>query len=679
MERQSVLILCNGYSQPLYSGISKALEEVNIDAMVFTQLDEFETYVSDSGAVQRTYAAIVENGLEVRNQRNYTPDIIRALRMQYQLKAPIFISTYDKKKTFQPNNNKFAFLKDSYYHRLLRMPLTDPDWKNDFLDLEPMTDLRLKDVQITLFNSEGLVGEMLHELKNELISCDGSDDVIRGLINKYFARIIQIDHIDNDELETIKSNVFNKINDVVKKGQLHKLANMIDAFKDDIIHLLPSKDSIANQHKKERKKWKLIYLEDNEVIREEFKNKLDGVGIDCMDFSNGKEAFEVLRGDEGKNKIILVVADIRIYEPSEIQHWDEEWSDYQGYDLFEKANKELKGAVMGFVALTSGRARLIKLMKDERLNIHRYLKQHVWGSDEELGYFLDAISALGDKLYFKSRCRPKSTPWIKANTRFFQPLSYFYRDHLQQIDYAEAEEEINVQAKRIISLCRKRNLDKEEFSFMGTIKQKGEKNLERFREMILVGRRVALGLYYLETQDTEEIYRLMVVPDSGEEVSRSARKMLFNTTLGLSFKKDLPAFQQIRDKQYLSSGLLEEEVRFLHEDVKVLDYNELMMHKDATHDLQELIFLLEDTSYSIRKLGVNAIGEKEKNILDTNFSKINNIKKGLDEFRKISKIVSMLPGDAKKIIKRQLDFSCSEEINSRNIKKEINHIIEGGF
>lgn len=199
------------------------------------------------------------------------------------------------------------------------------------------------------------------------------------------------------------------------------------------------------------------------------------------------------------------------------------------------------------------------------------------------------------------------------------------------VEYEFVEDAINAEAFEFIEHV-KNNIDNEDIEFTGTIKDipKTAEGLRKFRDRILLGRRIALGLYYHCQMDEEKIFVAMM-PNAEVNNKKSATNQLMLTTLALSLKKDLPKMKDIETGDFLGSGLLEEEIKWL---IKFYDISfNLNEFKISENNKESVVLLLSEIKDELKSLiQTEELTTKEIRFFKFDFEKINTVKAAKDWF-----------------------------------------------
>jgi len=605
------------YFEYLSDSIQKKIEVLPDDNSLNTFLEKKD--------FQETPFCFVELNLERREMRYDGLEVIQQIRLK-GLRCIIYCLSYRSSSYFDFSSPRFSLFRVSSFHRFISLPKSSSFWKEELfkkdIDGKFMSKYLYQDVLHTLLKKRSLGQEVLHELKNKLLTVkDIPDEIFLEKVLKYYFSIFnKIAPTKQDEIELIKTSLSKKLLENWNASGRQNLSSVLDGSKPELLQLLPYHKEKSSEDEINRKtRWKILFMDDDEEVRNYMERGFERNNISYIITKNGEEAIQELINNQSSKIITVFISDIRMLENGE------EWQRHQGYDILHKARYEFPYFIK-LIALTSGNSRLLKLMNDGNLNVKRALKQDVMGSESATNVFLKQVRELGDEMYFKSRNQPKSKTWQKGNkAKYKTAFQYYYKEHLLSFNYEDEEKSINTNAADFIS-----NAFSEKINFTGNMTKDGpfsDTGLELFRKRQLMGRRIALALYYKNISSQEEIFKKMMRIEKGKSVSKEQVKQLFNTALALSFQKDLPNPSDIKQKDFLNSNILEEEILFLINTYKVdFDLEKIRMDDDDKFSLFDFI----DTFQSKIPDGNKFYGKLEE-LKNLKFTTINEYKKILNQ------------------------------------------------
>ena len=532
----------------------------------------------------------------------YGFDIIKKLRKR-GLRCIVQIVTPFNASFFDCSFPRYALLKVPDYHQFMKLTIGEEQLKA--LPSVKMSTELLNDIKDSLLDITSILHEIIHDLKNQL-SFEKEDlkelvkIELRKKTDKFFKELATLLPDKKEQLNEIRDELIKKCLGLAGTNFKESIQKTLETITDQLLALAPTPEQIENTHTPRRAKWRVLFVDDDENIRNTLKEGLERNNISCQLAKNAEEVFQFLEEDKRQNRITILICDVRL-----INNQTAKWQSFQGYDIISEINKNYSNQLAYFV-LTSGRSRLLRMTESYKVNVFARYKRDVISSAGALNLFSDKVREVGEKTFFKSRSQPShAAPWRKPTDRFDKGLSSFYKKHLSAIDYEDTEEVINADASIFVDhILKGQPNEKKEFTI--TIKESKASNdenahLKKFREHILLGRRIALGLY-VNGFSKDEIFDYMHDPANVKKREASI-KLLFNSTLALSFKGDLPLADDLAKGHYLKSRLLLEEIEWLTncyqtdfrlEDIQ-LNQKDYMSLLSILENLQDDIIEIEKT------------------------------------------------------------------------------------
>lgn len=620
-----ILLICNKQQQAYYEQVAALLKK---EIILISQETDFNQF-AQTEAIEDIYLCLLQAELTWSKRiesKLYGFEIAKQLRVA-GLRCTIYFCTSLPATYFQDKKEKFPLLRVHTYHQILTFPLRKEQIQN--LKGENLSNEQLEDVIDTLLDVPSLIREVMHNLKNRVSLKKGADNtalLLKQAVLTDFSELSLLLPDKQEELQAIQQKLLQQLYQEISKESHRSFQQIVDHVTDDIIALTPLSKSNKEPQFNPKTKWKVLFIDDDKNVQGLLIEGFNRNNIPCIPVSTGEAVFEILKKDEAKNDITVLLCDIRLKDAI-----TGDWHKYQGYDIFQMVYREHPN-YLRFFALTSAKKRLFRLKKNYQIQLVADYKNDVISSDGALNLFIQKIREAGDDMFFKVRSRPDLSSWTKKTRRFDKPLSWYYRAHLLSIDYEQHEAHINEMATIFVqNIIDNNTVENVTVEFTGTIKEMPheETGLEKFRYRTLLGRRIAIALYYhwLNFSDkTEQVFHAMQ-PTAEVKDLKASMKLLFNTSFALSFKKDLPKKGDIDTGYYLRSKLLEEEVKWLVTTYPQLDFDVEKIRRNQS-DLDTLLYILESTVDELSKTSVkNLLQETQKEqFIQQNFEKITTIK-----------------------------------------------------
>ncbi len=605
------------FSNPKAVSLQKYLAKRHAgDFTILTSDQAFLDFLQTDDLIQYDYCFILA---ELKwSQRAYIQhygfDVAKKIRKNRFNGVIIFLSAFPQ-KIFSPLYARYALLRVPKYHHFYQLP----DLPKDLPTPSRMSKELLDDIQSALLGIRPLVREIMHDLKNAVtIKESGSEETrlaqIQKAINLKFENLTGLLTGKKDRLKDIQTSLLDALNHAPKTKT--NIQEIVEEHTLQILRLTPVEENEISEIPLPKTKWKVLFVDDDQNIREYLSEGLARNNIAYHSVSTSKEAMEALEEDSRRNVICVFICDLRLKdEKTEI------WDDLQGYDLIREVY-ENKPNYLSFIALTSARSRLIRINKDYKINIQGFYKNDVLSSFGAMNVFAEKIREVGNNTFFQSRSQPSLTSWWQGGEkdRFSKPLALWYRDHILSLDYEFAEKKINAIASTFIENV-KNGKDNEAIEFAITLKNEKEEGslLQKFREHILLGRRISIGLF-LSDFNEDGIFAAMQ-PRSSAKNKSAMQKFLFNTILAISFKKDFPNPQDITAGIFFKSNLLLEEIEWAVDSLNVdFDLNQLKLNQE---DLDILSQVFENLQSKLEaSANINEEDPLVKKFMKTDFIKI---------------------------------------------------------
>jgi len=490
----------------------------------------------------------------------YGFELVRRLRLR-NIQCPIFVFSFLPKEYFlELKSPVFQILRASFAHPFLQLPLEDLSSELNVFTMN-LSNYQLDDIKFHFFDTQGLLDEYIHHLKNIII-------------NKDFERIKDIMQQIHYFIPEEHLSLFRSINeDFVSNIQSGQVAvyKLITDLKMRIQTLLPPRYVSVNEIKTVHN-WRILLIDDNLQLLEELNTRFSVNGIQCLNASSGVEAFSILEQDfQGKlinadtgqtlsaNSIAVVVSDLRFID----EHGD--WQPWQGYDIIEKI-AQMPNFVSFFVLTSKKGAILDQIARMNHLRINWYAKEDILDetSPKVFSLFCNKVRLEGDQTHEALLSTPKVAAWLNpwdVKKRKW-PLRDYYGAHRLSSNYFQEELKISQCASDFIyeaELVRERRLKKigsigfsKEFQGNLPGDPGDEASMEHFYTK-LIGRRIALGLH-LKGWSAGKISDILKL---GYLDAEDLDKGLFSTHLALStnMDKDIPYRLLVEERSWVEHTL----------------------------------------------------------------------------------------------------------------------------
>ena len=577
-------------SRGFYKSLAEGLVPASAQRLISSHQD-FHSLIHNT-AFSETSHCIIEAELDWSGKNPgdfFGFDVAKSLRRS-GLACGIFFCTYWPEEAFSVQKARFSLLQAPNWHQLIFLPTGLETFRK--LPEVVMTQNQWEDVVDSLTDVRSLVQEVLHDLKNgvilpaEVISAEDKKCSLSRIVAAKFQQLLLILPEKEKELEKVQAALMSKILAEAETEGVAEYQEIIEQFTPEITQLAPEPEEKEETPLTRSTPWKVLFVDDEPQIRAVMAEGFKQYSINYELAGSGEQALDMLASDT-RNTITVLICDIRLKDMK-----TGVWQKLQGYDIIDQARHMPN--YLAFTALTSARKRLKRLQQQQQSSsIVAFYKKDILESPVGMGVFSQKIRELGNMVFFKSRNKPVSTSWRIGNRqRYGERLGLYYKAHLFSSDYDEAEQEINLSAERFVAnILEGTSKLNPEISFTGTFKKPptDPEALDKFRQYILTGRRIALALYLVGGYSKEEVFKSML-PKT--EFTGQMLKLLFNTTFCLSFQKDLPDKRDIDRGYYLGARLLQEEIQWLVERYRVnLELSTLQQNREA---IESVAYLLDD-------------------------------------------------------------------------------------
>ncbi|MEO0775878.1 MAG: hypothetical protein AAF146_04920 [Bacteroidota bacterium] len=525
----------------------------------------------------------------------YGREVVLKLRRS-GLRSRIYLHSYLPLAAPHKLLREFPPFRQREYHCAL--PPNPRDWPE--LQAGKMSEEAFWDVSETLLSGQSIIREMLHDLKNKATlpvdtPSESAPVILEKVVRNFFQKLSIQFPVEKAVLHSLEQELLEALKERNQGQKNNSTFSIIERFTPRFLALIPEDQPDERPAiPLKRTRWKVLFVDDEAAVRDFFAEGFRRNRIDFEVVSTPTDAMEVLERDISKNRINVLVTDIRFKD--ELDAWDT----WQGYDFLAHVHTRCPNYLAKF-AVTASRRQLRRLKNTHHFPLRAYYKDDVQNSEGAMNIFCEELRSEGDRVYFHSHNRPRLSSWRKGNSkRFARPLSHYYRAHLFDVDYYEAEQRINGLAKEYVDRILTGQALPRPIEFNGTLRSdlpEHPEGLEKFRFRTLLGRRIALALF-LKDKSEEEIFYAMQSGARVTEISAS-KKLLFNTSLALSLLKDLPNPQDVGKGFFLRSNLLEEEIGWLVREYGAdFDVGQIRLSRQ---ELDTIILVLGDLQFTLRK------------------------------------------------------------------------------
>jgi hypothetical protein len=444
----------------------------------------------------------------------YGFQIARQLRLEKKLTCPIifcsFMENFDRKDF---PDSKILGRPGHYFLRL-------PDQKPDFESYAGIDEATLDDINIDLNDPQSELHTLMHNTLNKIPELlnenstknEAEEEVIKFLNNSLETFKIRgnIQHENFREFDELKKNIFSDINEIFRKSyfQADLLKEPLKDYRHLIYKLLPKNISNVQPQKVTKKRWKVLFIDDQQDTCTKVENHFLRNGINCVSANNANKAFKLLSEDEKtERRISVVITDFRFYI---CEAEKDVWQDYQGYRILSEIHNKFTYNY-AYVILTSKEGTIKEqIKKRSKFQIIWFNKNDVLdGNNSSFNIFCQTIIEVGDVAFLRKHSLPSYGGWVsKVGDKVTKEFNYrsLYKLHVEDSEnYDKAEFQINSRAIELSELNEMPDGYTLEPSFKNFHNNK-RKLLNRFRDTILLYRRIFVILKYKKYKTNKEIF-----------------------------------------------------------------------------------------------------------------------------------------------------------------------------
>jgi CheY-like chemotaxis protein len=488
-------------------------------------------------------------------------ELIKILRVNHRLVCPIIVCS------FMP----FSYFIDPLQHetyshyRVLGTPghyfIQLPVWFLNQGNYDGIDEQTLEDINLDIFHPLADVKKIMHDLPNDaseigknLHNVSEYKLLLSKSVRQEFSKIRQkvINRVKFDELT---EDLINNLNSKIAEGDFksNDVRLIFENYRQLIYGMLPVAISDESNDKNKiivnPQRWKVLIIDDQEGTCTDLCEMFTERGISCHTSTNGQKALEILKNDlNNENLISVVISDFRLYSDKN----NFQWQQLQGYKILSTIFESTTlNSPYAYVMLTSRKGTILEQIKEQaKFRISWFHKADVLsGGTSAFNLFYQRILEIGSEAFLRKHEMPDTSVWVSGNNRVDYGYSFFYKLHIEALDYIEAEEQINRETiQSLDSVLNGKGIDRqiENQISLKFDDKRPDKNqyidkrtilLDKFRGTVLLARRIIWGLWDLG-YDFDQIFHIMN-PDykfiEGDKLDQS-KKTFFNTSLGISIK-----------------------------------------------------------------------------------------------------------------------------------------------
>lgn len=328
-------------------------------------------------------------------------------------------------------------------HGFVRLPCTNEDIEIVCKDLNPLSDVQLKDIVRNYCDARGIFSTIFHAFKGKLRSIVFSTHVdisikLKEIETLFHATVYELkrEFAGNTELITNFEKLLYRTqvpNEDITIWSINILEKAEQAFYDYI----PIAEDNIQEGNRLAKPWKVLILDDEPASLTHLTNELNLRGIVYKIVGTVKDAQNEICNDQF-NHYTVAISDYRLLEPidgcskSRLQK-------EQGYDFLIWLKKQFRFTAS--VALSGlGRSFLMESFRLENVDVKVFSKNEL---DRGVKIFVDDLEYLGEKNFEVVCNQPQQTDWQTLTLPHYK----LFRNH---IDFKSIESDISSRAKTAV-------------------------------------------------------------------------------------------------------------------------------------------------------------------------------------------------------------------------------------
>lgn len=565
-------------------------------------------------------------------------EVVKSLRKDKRYKGLIIAySTYPESYFKTKKGSKILFTSGTRLRRFAKKGI-DVDEIDKFLlpnlpsYVPKLSEDVLDDVHYNVFNTKGILHELLHKLKNDLnkFYTGNIDKIVEQVANTFYDyKKLLLKEIDPQKKSTFNKHFTALVDDTKADiGQHWKetadktnfkyanAGNQVDKFSRQIDDLAPKSNDDTESRQDENINWEVLFYDDTEDIRKIVQGYFDEKGIKCHIAASEKEVYNTLK--ENAPKISIFISDIRLEDENG------QWFDRQGYDVIDHLS-QTNNYPLVYAVLTSKKGTINKMVQQKRKdNVQWFSKDDVINNKNSFNIFFETIKRHAEDNFSSNNLFQPDGCWNEKKYKYEYPLKSYYRLHKQspKSEYIIIENSIN---KRVIDFIEniipqhRGSIGEETFiqDWRCDLSESiiNEQEVKKFRDNKLVGRRLILALAIFYDLTPVKIFEIMA--GKKDDKGKNGTKQLFGQ-LALS-QKLMDLKEQIKSYSIGNKlPILKEEYDFLKEEFIDEEFSNVDdLGKDHTY-LKKLVndikvvFDKKDLSIPPTLMRVKYILENEK-------------------------------------------------------------------
>ena len=505
----------------------------------------------------------------------YGFELGKELREKHNVLCPIIFCSFLKQEHFISLKIKGSEILNYPGHYTLQLP-DKPDTKN-YKGIDKDT---LEDINLSLFNAEQIVHNLMHNTEDALPGLiyslkDKSKDEMKTKASELLSQQLKIfgqkiEQGNETEFDSLcaefKKSICSTIDSFETKksfllSEAQTLRQPFKLYKPQLYNLLPKKMQEGLAEPLKPKRWQVLFIDDDQtncdVVCEYFRLN----GITCHTATDAKNAFTILKEDEEQSKkISMVIADFRLYENGDSLKG--KWQDFQGYRILDEihSNPDFKSHYV-YAILTSKTGTIQKrIQKQSKFPILWFSKSDVLGGGlSSFNLFCKELEIAGSHAFLKKRSIPETAIWTDGYTKRVEPgYCYYYKLHIESQDYDEAEKNINLMADDNLKNASEHSVLLNDLDYQCSLIINSKKSntdilLNKFRTNILLSRRIYWAMSFVYMKNDYEIIKIFKRPNSKP-------RDIFTSYLGISLREK--ELGNVSTKFY-TFGMLDEEYVYI--------------------------------------------------------------------------------------------------------------------
>lgn len=529
---------------------------------VSQQLDKF------SSIIVLCELSWLGNGTASNWQHLQGIDMVKELRRQNDLKIPVlFVSFHSlaeilkvtsaiNTSAINPEREILTAIGHSFYH----LPALPQDFKNFITKqfgengtTKKLSVMELNDIKSFYCSKEGILQHELHAL-----NVDKTYDELQKAVIK----IHELFLVDSTNALTAFQAAYENLTKVEAVDYIKRLGNNLSKTYSDKVN---GKSELGKPL--EQYPWKVLFLDDEITEKHKLIKCMKANGMDVICVNTAEKALnEFVEDKTGSKKIMVVIADYRLYEIKEgIRHHQK----IQGYQFLKTISST--DHLVRLVAF-SGLQRKFLLNSFKHYNIRTEVKsKNDYQTEDSYQHFADEIIEFANENYEAEELLPEKS------ISFRNSLLEAYKRYRMHPAYERFERETALTAKEYCQIIEEQINDGEEVIIGGidniksplpqpkTEKSEADKKIKgkqigkkifdeayfnRFMNY-LVARRIALWLYASNKKnkfsiDSRRIAEIL----TNQKYPTDAYRQIISTSLGLSLD-DFPFNITVEERYWL--------------------------------------------------------------------------------------------------------------------------------